>query len=213
MLNKISLLILLFITSVCSAQHAAGKRTILFVGAHPDDETAISEVLHKYARLGNRFYPKEKSSSTIKHCMKNLFTLVFTLIISLPCFTQTLADSTAIKELIKNDYIALGKSDIDSHIKNCAPGYVLIEDGAIWDLKREIEYMKSKSALHTIRKDTFDFKSLVIDSSFAYTVYKLKSTIEREGVIKSYTWTESAVFKKISDSWKIQLIHSTQLTE
>lgn len=32
------------------------KKTLLFVGAHPDDETAISEVLHKYARLGNKVY-------------------------------------------------------------------------------------------------------------------------------------------------------------
>ena len=32
------------------------KKTILFVGAHPDDETAISEVLTKYARLGHKVF-------------------------------------------------------------------------------------------------------------------------------------------------------------
>jgi len=30
------------------------QKTILFIGAHPDDETAIGDVLVKYARLGNK---------------------------------------------------------------------------------------------------------------------------------------------------------------
>lgn len=57
MANKLFLLLLLFPASLfCVAQKGQSKRTILFVGAHPDDETAISEVLHKYARLGNNIY-------------------------------------------------------------------------------------------------------------------------------------------------------------
>lgn len=43
-----------FSISFSFGQQKQKMRTILFVGAHPDDETAISEVLYKYARLGNR---------------------------------------------------------------------------------------------------------------------------------------------------------------
>lgn len=50
------LLLLLHAYSYCDAQKIQTKRTILFVGAHPDDETAISEVLNKYARLGNKVF-------------------------------------------------------------------------------------------------------------------------------------------------------------
>lgn len=50
----IALLLLFHASSFCVAQQKS--RTILFVGAHPDDETAISEVLHKYARLGNKVF-------------------------------------------------------------------------------------------------------------------------------------------------------------
>lgn len=56
MVNKLLLLLLLHASSFCDAQRIQNKRTILFVGAHPDDETAISEVLHKYARLGNKVF-------------------------------------------------------------------------------------------------------------------------------------------------------------
>lgn len=56
MLKKIILPLLLLSSSLCNAQTAEKKKTILFVGAHPDDETAISEVLNKYARLGHRVF-------------------------------------------------------------------------------------------------------------------------------------------------------------
>lgn len=56
MIINIMLLFLLLAPSICEAQVKQAKRTILFVGAHPDDETAISEVLTKYARLGNKVY-------------------------------------------------------------------------------------------------------------------------------------------------------------
>jgi LmbE family N-acetylglucosaminyl deacetylase len=52
----IRLLALVFLFIPLSSVAQKEKKTILFVGAHPDDETAISEVLHKYARLGNKVY-------------------------------------------------------------------------------------------------------------------------------------------------------------
>lgn len=39
-----------------SSAQPVKTRVILFIGAHPDDETAISEVLSKYARMGNKVY-------------------------------------------------------------------------------------------------------------------------------------------------------------
>jgi LmbE family N-acetylglucosaminyl deacetylase len=48
--------ILFFSITAGNAQSPGKKKTILFIGAHPDDETAIGEVLSKYARLGNKIY-------------------------------------------------------------------------------------------------------------------------------------------------------------
>jgi len=57
MINKLLLLLLLFqAPSFCDAQKLRNNRTILFVGAHPDDETAIGELLHKYAKSGNKVF-------------------------------------------------------------------------------------------------------------------------------------------------------------
>src|SRR5690348_15357375 len=45
-----------FLLFICLVQIAAAqaKKTILFIGAHPDDETAIGEVLVKYAKEGHK---------------------------------------------------------------------------------------------------------------------------------------------------------------
>jgi LmbE family N-acetylglucosaminyl deacetylase len=56
MFNKLLFTLLIFSFSICDAQTTEKKKTILFIGAHPDDETAISEVLNKYARLGNKIF-------------------------------------------------------------------------------------------------------------------------------------------------------------
>ena len=56
MVTKLLLPLLFFACSFCNAQITQKKKTVLFIGAHPDDETAISEVLSKYARLGNKVF-------------------------------------------------------------------------------------------------------------------------------------------------------------
>lgn len=55
MINRL-LFLLLLSCCFCYGQKTDRKKTFLFVGAHPDDETAISEVLHKYARAGNKVF-------------------------------------------------------------------------------------------------------------------------------------------------------------
>jgi N-acetylglucosamine malate deacetylase 2 len=56
MFKTVLLSLFVLSTLLCVGQPTTRKRTLLFVGAHPDDETAISEALTKYARLGNRVF-------------------------------------------------------------------------------------------------------------------------------------------------------------
>ncbi len=56
MANKFLFFLVFFSFSFCNAQDKKEKKTILFIGAHPDDETAISEALSNFARLGNRVF-------------------------------------------------------------------------------------------------------------------------------------------------------------
>ncbi len=53
MYKKLIPVLLLFIAT-CTYGQSSSPKTILFIGAHPDDETAISEVLNKYALAGHQ---------------------------------------------------------------------------------------------------------------------------------------------------------------
>lgn len=56
MLTKLLIILFTCIYAFGYSQNLQKQKTILFIGAHPDDETAISEVLSKYAKLGNKVF-------------------------------------------------------------------------------------------------------------------------------------------------------------
>jgi N-acetylglucosamine malate deacetylase 2 len=53
-------LVLFYFLIICfvvgQTQTVAKQKTIVFIGAHPDDETAVSEVLSKYAKQGSKVF-------------------------------------------------------------------------------------------------------------------------------------------------------------
>lgn len=142
--------------------------------------------------------------------MNTFFLFLFFATFSLTTFSQN-SDSTEIINLLKNDYKALANLDFEEHIKNCAEDYMLIENGEVWDIKKEIEILFNlKTNSKITRQDQFDFKTIKIDGPYAYAVYELKSEITKNLNTKKYNWTETAIFYKVSEKWKIKLIHSTK---
>lgn len=126
-------------------------------------------------------------------------------------FSQGLNDSTAIIQLLKNDYRTLETFDIQKHVDNCTTDYTLIENGEVWSLGKEIAYFKSNSHRVLTRKDFFTIHKLKIVDRFAYLIYELKSEINEKGKITTKFWSESAVFRKVDGRWKIALIHSSPI--
>ena len=83
----------------------------------------------------------------------------------------------------------------------------------IWKLEQEIEYFKANQQIDIIRIDDFEIHTLKIVEDFAYIVYELWSEMEKENVVKKFHWVESAVFRKVNEKWKIELIHSTKFDD
>jgi len=135
------------------------------------------------------------------------------LFISVLCSAQAASDSLAIIELIKADYLALGKDDTVTIRKHCTSDYLLIENGEIWDLSKEIEHIRSMKNKPATRIDKFIYHKVSTEGKSGYAVYELESSITRAGVTNNYKWTESAILKKEKGGWKIQLIHSTKVKQ
>lgn len=139
--------------------------------------------------------------------MKQL--LIFFLFITTNAFSQEKNDSAAIIKLLVNDYKTMGNWDIKSHIANCTENYLLIENGEVWDIKKESEYYIKNANRVIDRKNYFDIKYLRVYGDYAYAVYHLRSDITENGELKVKTWIESTIFRKIKGKWKIELINST----
>ena len=139
--------------------------------------------------------------------MKQL--LIFFLFLTTNVFSQENNDSSAIIKLLINDYKTMVNWDIKSHIENCTENYLLVENGEVWDIKKETEYYFKNANRVIDRKDFFDIKYVRIYGDLAYAVYNLRSDITENGDLKVKTWLESTIFRKIKDKWKIELINST----
>ena len=135
--------------------------------------------------------------------------LTFCLFLSTNAFSQNKNDSAAIVQLLSNDYKTMGNWDIKTHIGNCTENYLLVENGEIWDIKKEAEYYNQNSNRVIDRRDYFDIKYVRVYGDCAYAVYNLRSDITENGNLKVKTWIESAIFRKIKGKWKIELINST----
>lgn len=139
--------------------------------------------------------------------------LIFLLLFGQTAFAQTEKDSLEIVNVLKADYKAFGHYDASTHVNYCTEDYLLIENGEIWDLQKEVEYLKSNENRKSIRTDSFKFIKLRIVGEMAYGVYELHSKITENSYTKSYLWYESVVFRKMNGDWKIALIHSTKINE
>lgn len=132
--------------------------------------------------------------------------------VTMHAFSQRSADSTAIINLLISDYKTLQNFDIQKHISNCTKDYRLVEDGEIWDLKKEIEYFKSNAGRSLTRKDNFSIQKVTVSGNMAFAIYILRTEIREKNQLSSKAWTETAAFQKVSGSWKIALIHSTTIS-
>jgi ketosteroid isomerase-like protein len=137
--------------------------------------------------------------------------LICSLLVSKSIFSQEKNDSTQIIQLLKDDYKTMVSNDIKTHMANCTDDYLLIENGEIWNMTREAEDYRKNANRVIERNDHFEFKYIKILENTAYTVYTLNSDIKENGKLKTLTWNESVIFRKIKGHWKIALIHSTKI--
>ncbi len=130
---------------------------------------------------------------------------------NLPELSAQQNDSAKIINLLKDDYKTMQNFDINKHISNCTSDYLLVENGEVWDMKREAMDYQSKAHRKIDRKDQFTIRLVKISGDMAYAVYGLRSEVTENNKVIVITWNESTVFRKVKGLWKIALIHSTPI--
>jgi lactoylglutathione lyase len=121
-------------------------------------------------------------------------------------------DSAAIVQLLRDDYATMQNWDVAKHVSNCTKDYLLIENGEIWDLQREVASYKA-NANHIIdRTDSFHIIKVTVVGNMAYDVHHLRSVFLENNKSTIKDWNENVVFRKEKGRWKIALIHSSRIS-
>lgn len=122
------------------------------------------------------------------------------------------SDSAAIIQLLKEDYATMQDWNVSKHISNCTSDYLLIENGEIWDLQKEVASYKANASRNIQKTDSFNIIKVKLAGNMAYDVHHLQSVIVENNHSVTKDWNESVVFRKEAGRWKIALIHSSLIS-
>ena len=88
------------------------------------------------------------------------------------------------------------------------------EYGQIWTLDTLIrKVMQAKSIPGFKRSNRFEFVRTSMQHETAWVTYYLTSVFTRNGKEETVKWMETVVLVKEKKSWKVDVLHSTNLTQ
>ena len=109
---------------------------------------------------------------------------------------------------------ALAELNVDKAKSFCTPAVTILESGQVWtfdSLALRITTTKEKVADFK-RINQFDFIETKIAKEMAWVSYFNDAAITVSGKTIKLKWLETAIFKKTANAWKIDLLHSTELS-
>lgn len=119
-------------------------------------------------------------------------------------------DLKGIKAALRGFYEGLSEHDLKTFEANTAPGYHLLEHGEYWSLGYSKFMIGDTKPDGYSRTNRFDFKLIEVYGETAFGVWDLHATVTRNGTKTDRYWLESGSFKKINDTWKVHILHSTR---
>ncbi|MCU0716837.1 MAG: nuclear transport factor 2 family protein [Pirellula sp.] len=111
---------------------------------------------------------------------------------------------------VKDLFAAMSKHDGKAMQATSTEDFQLLEHGEDWSMQKLIEAVQPKGEPYE-RKNFFSQIRAREDGNVAWISYWNKAEIRRGGGVRTIVWLESAVMVKVSDGWKIQLLHSTRI--
>lgn len=117
-------------------------------------------------------------------------------------------DREQVEETLQSFFDAISNYNYENIREVTSNDFVLIENGPIWDTETFISFIKQFEGDFTFSYE-FSEMQTTVEGSTAWMVYKNKGVMDGGDQQRHFDWTESAVFKKVNNQWKIKLLHST----
>ncbi|NGP75124.1 nuclear transport factor 2 family protein [Balneolaceae bacterium YR4-1] len=118
------------------------------------------------------------------------------------------AEEIKVEETLKSFFNCISNYDYNGIREVTSDDFILVENGPVWDTDKFISFIKRFEGDASLSYEFSDMQTTVRGPT-AWMVYKNNGTMLQGSQERHFEWTESAVFTKERDQWKIELLHST----
>ncbi len=124
------------------------------------------------------------------------------------------AEQKEMQAVVVGVFDALSELNVEKAKSYCTPNVSILESGRVWNfdsLALRITIRKAQSPDFK-RVNKFQFNETRAYGETAWLSYFNEATISFSGKTVSVKWLESVLLRKIDNQWKIDLLHSTELS-
>ena len=118
------------------------------------------------------------------------------------------AQAEEVEAVLTSFFDAISDYDYQALRDITAEDYVLIENGPIWTVDSLINVVQEFEDNTTISYELTEMET-TIEEDMAWMTYKNYGHFKMPDGERNFDWTESAIFRKQGDKWKMVLLHST----
>lgn len=143
--------------------------------------------------------------------MKNSagLTAIISFVLLIACSQKRTDDPKELEKVISGYFEAIKNKDLAGMNALTTADFMLFEGGKAWNNDSLYYYIKSNPPFKP--NWTFDFKRITIDESTASVVYHNHGVFILDTLRQEMDWLESANFVKENGTWKMSLLHSTEM--
>lgn len=123
------------------------------------------------------------------------------------------SEKTIVQNAVTGLFDGLAELDVEKSKSFCTSDVKILESGAVWNfdsLANRITARKATSGDFK-RINQLDFLETTISGDIAWLYYLNQATITSNGKTVIVKWLESVVLKREKSTWKVSLLHSTEL--
>lgn len=149
--------------------------------------------------------------------MKSLFFSIVIMVLIAGCNTKTgrkeAPDTKAQKQKVEKTLHAFFEAFDNYNYKRfrdlTTGEFVLIENGSVWSLDTSLKTLKNYESKGAKMVHKLSDIETTVEGSTAWMTYSNSGVITVGGQKRPMEWTESAVFTKRDNEWKLAMLHST----
>lgn len=143
--------------------------------------------------------------------MKTIFTFLIIFSLNLTVQAQRTSESDKIEGTVTRFFDGLAQLDDDKIKAEVTKDFTLLEHGLVWNTDTLLNRIKPRKGQNIKRINTLVFTITEQSGDTAWTVYYNTADFHSGDKVRTVKWLESAVLVKIRGTWKLKLLHSTDL--